>query len=96
MKKCAAFGGGALTEFWFPKRGVGGQRARPPSAPARTYGAFSSSSFAMRWTAIPMPSDLATFKYPCLRKLFPHLSSVVPLASADRASPSAATSRLQT
>jgi hypothetical protein len=26
-EKCAAFPGGALTDFWFPKRGVGGLRA---------------------------------------------------------------------
>ena len=34
MKKCAAFPGGGLTDFWFPKGGVG--VCRPPgSAPAR-------------------------------------------------------------
>jgi hypothetical protein len=31
LKKYAAFPAGALTDFWFPKGGWGGPRARPPS-----------------------------------------------------------------
>ena len=67
MKKCAAFPGGALTDFWFPKRGDGGgPRARPPSPVALCArpgeGAIvflHLSSCAMRWTMpVPIPTLL--------------------------------------
>ena len=68
MKKCAAFPGGALTDFWFPKRGVGGSARPLARCSARNAGGgaivfLHLSSFAMRCTVpVPMPSDLATFK----------------------------------
>jgi hypothetical protein len=82
MKKFAAFPGGALTDFWFPKRGGGGgPRARHLRALLCAQGQEAAivflhlNSFAIRWTVpVPMPSDLATFRIPvpfasCFRTL---------------------------
>ena len=67
MKKCTAFGGEALTEFWFPKRGVGVVRAPACATPGEAAIIFLHlSSFAMRWTVpVPIPSDLPPSRSPC-------------------------------
>jgi hypothetical protein len=64
MKKCAAFSGGALTDFGFQKRGVGWVRAPAHlrallCAQGQDEGAIvflHLSSFAMRWAPVPMPT----------------------------------------
>jgi hypothetical protein len=64
MKKCVAFPGGALTDFGFQKRGAGWVRVPAHlrallCAQGQDEGAivfFYLRSFAMRWTAVPMPT----------------------------------------
>ena len=71
-----AFAGGALTDFWFPKKGGGGSACPPAPAPVRALlcaqGQESASSSFTHLKLVcdaldragPDPGDFATFKIP--------------------------------